>query len=191
MASLVIIAMLSGALVWIIAGNAIGTTGSATSPTGAATGVQGGAYDGFGSYEEMMEAHHGGSAGGMSTGHDSGLGGCGGETTGSGSAATGNKSSYGVTYDNAGYDQLLAFEKSIQLSAEQKKTITGLNVQMPCCGYAQLDPDNNCGCGHHIALLGLAKLLASKGWDRNAIQTEMNVWNALFYPEGGGNMGGC
>jgi len=187
MASLVIIAILTGALVWIITGKTTTTTGSALQPASSD-------YEGYGSYEEMMAAHHGGSAGsgndgGMSSDSMSGLGGCGGE--GSASSTPGNKTSYGITYDNDGYNKLLEYEQSIQLSAEQKKKIAGLNVQMPCCGYAQLDPDNNCGCGHHVASLGLAKLLASKGWSTSAMQTEMNKWIGLFYPESGGNMGGC
>lgn len=182
MASLIVIAVLSGALFWVLTEKSV--TGSALAPSSANAGD----YEGYGSYEEMMAAHHGGSGGEPS--HE-GLGGCGGESGSTTTSKPGNKTSYGLTYDNAGYEQLIGYASSIKLSADQKKTITGLNVQMPCCGYAQLDPDNNCGCGHHIASLGLANLLVSKGWSKNAMQTEMNKWIELFYPESGGNMGGC
>jgi len=38
--------------------------------------------------------------------------------------------------------------------------------------------------GHHVALVGLAKLLASKGYDKDEIQKEIDVWKNIFYPNG-------
>lgn len=155
---------------------------STAAPTGMST-------DGFSSYEEMMAAHHGGGAAQASS-----EGGCGGvpQPHEGVSATAGAMSEYGITYDNAGYEQLLKAAKDVSLSAEQTSTIVGLDVQIPCCGFTTLQASGNCECGHHVALYGLAKLLASKGYDRAKIQDEINKWKPVFYPEGSsGNTGGC
>ncbi len=134
---------------------------------------------GFNSYEEMMAAHHGGSEGGSDSS------GCGGVATGSAQAEfAGQSSDYGVTYDDAGYQKLLGYAKSINLDAAQTKLIVGLDIQIPCCGVKTLQASNNCECGHHVSMFGLAKLLASKGYDRNEIQSELDKWKLVFYPAG-------
>ncbi len=133
-------------------------------------------YQGFSSYEEMMQAHHGGSGSGMDS--------CGMSGTAQSEFATGELTDYGVTLDTMGYQKLLNYESSIKLSAAQQNAIVGLDVQMPCCGFQVLQASGNCGCGHHIALSGLAKLLASKGYERSEIQGEIDVWKNIFYPNG-------
>lgn len=158
------------------------------------TGVQnmdnvnaGGDYQGFSSYEEMMEAHHGGSEA------STGVGGCGQETAPHDSAivGTGEKSDYGITYDQAGYNLLLGYAKSVNLNSAQTKKIVGLNAEIPCCGFKILQAEGNCECGHHVALYGLAKLLASKDYSRENIQMEMDKWKQIFYPNGNPGTGGC
>ncbi len=142
---------------------------------------------GFNSYEEMMAAHHGGSQGGGDSA------GCGGVAEGSVKAEfAGQTSDYGVTYDDAGYQKLLGYAKSINLDAAQTKLIVGLDVQIPCCGFKTLQASGNCECGHHVALYGLAKLLASKGYTSDQIQSEIDKWKQVFYPAGSDSgAGGC
>ncbi len=136
-----------------------------------------GGNQGFSSYEEMMQAHHGGQAQ-QETG-------CGMESGPSASEfATGELTDYGVTLDNKGYEQLLDFDDTITLTAEQQNRIVGLDIQIPCCGFQKIQASGNCECGHHIAMVGLAKLLAQKGYDRTSIQTELDVWKNIFYPNG-------
>jgi len=146
-----------------------------------------GDFQGFNSYEEMMEAHHGGNA------DSSGVGGCGPEVNSHDApvSGTGEKLEYGLTYDQAGYNQLLGYAKSINLDNEQTNKIVGLNVEIPCCGFKTLQAEGNCECGHHVAMYGLAKLLVSKGYSRDKIQVELNKWGQLFYPNGNPGTGGC
>lgn len=166
-AAIAVMVVAVGAIAWSLYGPGV---------TGRATG-----YSGYSSYEEMMAAHHGGG----------GQGGCGMDSGVQASAATGELTSYGITMDSAGYEQLLDFAANTTLTAEQMRTIVGLNVLLPCCGFAKLQATDNCECGHHVALFGLAKLLASKGWNKAAIQTEIDSWKVLFFPEGGAGPGGC
>ncbi|MBI2075891.1 MAG: hypothetical protein HYT72_01425 [Candidatus Aenigmarchaeota archaeon] len=142
-------------------------------PTGKATAS--GPYQGFATYEEMMQAHHGNQV------QDTG---CGMESGPSASQfATGELTDYGVTLDNSGYEQLLN-ANALKLSAEQTKKIVGLDIQIPCCGFQKIQASGNCECGHHIALVGLAKLLALKGYERDAIQQQLDIWKNIFYPNG-------
>ncbi len=171
-----LIASIVVSIVWISKSN------SNTTPTGA------GSYEGFSSYEEMMEAHHGGQ---QATNTD----GCGGVSTASGGSIVsylGEESEYGITYDDNGYNKLVGAAKTVELSKEQTKSIVGLDVELPCCEVKTLRAEGNCECGHHVALYGLAKLLASEGYSREKIQEEIEKWKVVFFPEGGaGNTGGC
>ncbi len=163
-----------------------GATGAAV--TGDVTGDH--STDGFSSYEEMMKAHHPDQgAAGAATGD------CGGVPSSSHdgvSATNGEMSAYGVTYDNAGYEQLLAAANSVTLNSGQTKSIVGLDITLPCCGVRTLQASGNCECGHHVAMFGLAKLMTSKSYTRDQIQAELDKWKQIFYPEGGSaNTGGC
>ena len=141
--------------------------------------------EGFSSQEEMMEAHHGGNAAASEDG-------CGGVASGTASASfAGETSAYGITYDDAGYKQLLAADSSVKLTAEQTKNIVGLNILLPCCGVATLQAKDNCQCGHHVAMSGLAKMLTTKEYSRDQIQVELNKWKEVFYPGGASGTGGC
>lgn len=135
-----------------------------------------GPYQGYSSYEEMMQAHHGGAQQEPGCGMESG--------PSESEFATGELTEYGVTLDKNGYKQLLDYESTIRLSSEQQQKIIGLDIRIPCCGFQKIQAADNCACGHHIALVGLAKLLASTGYDRDKIQQEIDVWKNIFYPNG-------
>ncbi|MBI2970944.1 MAG: hypothetical protein HYY37_00830 [Candidatus Aenigmarchaeota archaeon] len=136
--------------------------------------AQQGQYQGFSSYEEMMQAHHGGSSSGS----------CGMESGAAPSRfATGEMTAYGITLDNAGYEKLLTMN-SIRLDAGQQQKIVGLDIELPCCGFQKIEAAGNCECGHHVAMVGLAKLLATKNYSREQIQQELDVWKNIFYPDG-------
>lgn len=159
-----------------------------TTAGAASTGMS---SEGFSSNEEMMEAHHGKKAA-----NGGSVGECGSEApTASHDSpvqGSGEKAEYGVTYDNAGYQELMGYAKSITLTDTQTTLIVGLDASIPCCGFKMLQATGNCECGHHQALYGLAKLLASKDYSQDQIQFEMNKWKKVFFPEGaGGNTGGC
>lgn len=97
-----------------------------------------------------------------------------------------------TSLDSQGYQELLNYEKTITLTSEQNKQITGLNIELPCCGFQKIQASGNCACGHHLALYGLAKYMISNGYDRTQIQNEIDRWKLVFYPESGSeNMGGC
>jgi len=135
--------------------------------------------EGFSSYEEMMQAHHGG---GATQGASDGCGGI--QEGAAASKLVGTVSKYGVEYGNKGYKQLLDAAESVKVTAAQDSVFVGLDIGMPCCGVKTLQAKDNCGCGHHVALFGLAKQLASQGVERAAIQEEINNWKDVFYPGG-------
>ncbi len=148
-------------------------------PTGSAIANQ---NQGFSSYEEMMAAHHGPQSSG---------GGCGFSEEGvPSSSKVGGVSEYGISYDQKGYDELLKYAV-LSLDATQTSKVVGLDVSIPCCGFSKLQASGNCECGHHTALFGLAKLLASKGYEKQAIQSEIDRWKEIFYPNGAAGTGGC
>ncbi len=164
-------------------------TGKTSGTTGAATAGSGMSTEEFSSYEEMMAAHHPGQAASAQS-ED----GCGGVASGTGAKASfaGTLSEYGLAYDDTGYQQLLTAAKNVQLTPAQTNLIVGLDIRIPCCEVTTLQATDNCECGHHVAMYGLAKLLASKGYERDTIQSELNKWKEVFYPGGGsGNTGGC
>lgn len=200
-----IAAALFAALAFTIVWAAKGTAGAASSdamsmdgfssqeemmaahhPDQAATKPGNGPYQGYNTYEEMMEAHHG--SGASASSED----GCGGVASGTGKAEfAGQTSDYGITYDDAGYEQLLGMAKSINPTKEQEKVFVGLDILLPCCGVKLLQASNNCECGHHVAMFGLAKMLAQKDYSREQIQDELNKWKQVFYPGGASGTGGC
>ena len=144
--------------------------------------------EGFSSYDEMMAAHH------PAQGRKQQSEGCDGvASAGSTNSVSyaGQKSVYGLTYDNTGYEQLVDAAKKIKLNDAQSMIIKGLDVQMPCCGFKELQLSGNCECGHHVALFGLAKLLASQNYQKGEIQLEINKWKEIFYPNSAGSSTGA
>lgn len=97
----------------------------------------------------------------------------------------------GVPFTQAGYNQLLGYDKSINLDSTQMKSYVGLDVEMPCCGFKTLQAAGNCGCGHHMALSGLAKLMISNGYSQDQVQNEINSWKDVFFGNNVVDMGGC
>ncbi len=138
--------------------------------------VSSGNYEGFSSYEEMMEAHHGSGAAAQG-------GGCSGV-----SVTNGEMSEYGISYDQSGFERLLEYNSEISLSEEQAKSVIGLDVRIDCCGFDKIQASGNCACGHHLALYGLAKFLAGEGHDRDYIQGEIDKWKDIYAQS---DIGGC
>jgi hypothetical protein len=137
---------------------------------------------GFSSYEEMMAAHHGAGASGDA---------CGFVGENEVNVTDGEEMPYGITLDTKGYEKLLSFDSSIPMQSAQQQVV-GLDIQLPCCDVKSIVAEGNCDCGHHVALIGLAKMLSTKGYDREQTQTEINKWKELFYPNGtAGGAGGC
>ncbi|MEK6875015.1 MAG: hypothetical protein AABX52_04680 [Nanoarchaeota archaeon] len=130
--------------------------------------------EGFSSNEEMMKTHH------PKLSEMDGPG-CGGIDD---AKATGEMTEYGITMDTAGYDQLLKDAKEIIPTLAQERIFVGLDVELPCCGVKQLQAKDNCECGHHVAMFGLAKLMTTKGYNSSQIQQELELWKKIFYPQG-------
>lgn len=98
-----------------------------------------------------------------------------------------------IEYSESGYQQLLQYDRTIKLDSLQMKNYAGLDVELPCCGFAKLQATGNCGCGHHAALSGLAKFMASEGFSKDKIQGEIDTWKGVFFNDNIGSdaMGGC
>ncbi len=113
-------------------------------------------------------------------------------------ATQGTISSYGISYDNAGYEKLLEYYSKISLDSlteEQKQRFIRIGTMEktgcgPCCGI-QNGPaiDSNgqarCGCGHNLALIGLIKYLVKNYGNKysdDQIFQEIVKWKKLFFP---------
>ena len=105
-----------------------------------------------------------------------------------------------LPYTQEGYNQMLQYYKSIKLDTAQSKAVAGLDVELPCCGFQEIQAnsdgtanfDGSCHCGHHDSMYGLAKYMVSNGYNRGDIQKELDVWKSVFFPtQGSGNLGGC
>ena len=100
------------------------------------------------------------------------------------SAGNGKGMVTGLSLTTDGYNTLVQYDKTIQLTAEQKKQYAGFNVFLPCCGFqlTSEDEENDCRCGHHVADAGLIKFGITKGFSREQIQAELDQWKPIFYP---------
>ena len=97
-------------------------------------------------------------------------------------------------FSETGYQILLTLEKDVVLSDLDYDKIVGLDVSLPCCAFAHIQPkyEDNCRCNHHLVLYGLAKEMARKGASRDQIQSEINTWKVYFFPESyGSSQGAC
>ncbi len=117
---------------------------------------------------------------------------------GASTSTLGSESSYGITYDSAGYGKLLGYYNSISMDSmthEQKdrfiKIGTGDRTGCgPCCGIGNgpgIDSNGEirCGCGHNLALVGLMKYLVTQhGNDFTDAQIfdEIVKWKKIFFP---------
>lgn len=90
----------------------------------------------------------------------------------------------GLPLTTDGYNKLLEYDQTIQLTADQKNQYAGYDVFIPCCGFKLTTTDENqdCRCGHHIALAGLIKYGITHGASRTDVQAEINAWKPVFFP---------
>lgn len=99
--------------------------------------------------------------------------------------AEGADAGYGASFTVAGYNSLLAWNRDVKLREGRQHDFAGLHVRLPCCAFADTveDETQNCACGHHVALYGAAKKLLAEGWERAAVQQEINRWARYFFPK--------
>jgi len=90
----------------------------------------------------------------------------------------------GLPLNTDGYNKLLEYDQTIQLTGDQKNQYAGFDAFIPCCGFKLTTADENqdCRCGHHIAIAGLIKYGLTHGASRADIQAEINSWKPVFYP---------
>lgn len=93
----------------------------------------------------------------------------------------------GIPYNDQGYQRLMNYDKTIKLSGGEMQKYVGLDIELPCCGVKALQASGNCQCGHHVAMSGLAKYMAQKGYSEGDIQSELNKWKTVFYPDSTGS----
>lgn len=111
--------------------------------------------------------------------------------TAAGEATAGATTSYGLVLDNSGYNKLLEYDKTINitsLTSEQQavyKKLLGRDengkviIPHPCCGVSI----SECApCGHGRAIRGLIKYLLQQGWSEENILSESLIWDRLFFP---------
>jgi len=87
--------------------------------------------------------------------------------------------------NNEGYQQTVEWDRTIQETTDLQKQIAGFDVLIPCCGFqlTSADPNQDCQCGHHLAMRGIIKYGLTHGWTRDQIQQEINQWKPIYYPE--------
>jgi len=95
----------------------------------------------------------------------------------------GRSSKIGLTFSKQAYYQLM----SDGLSSRNKRRHCHLEsyaVQIPVCGFDETKEsfDDNCHCGYHLALYGVIKRCLARGFDKEAIQTEIDSWINYFFP---------
>jgi len=100
------------------------------------------------------------------------------------SSSDGKGAVTGLPLTTDGYNKLIEYDQTIQLTADQKKQYAGFNLFIPCCGFkfTTEDENNDCRCGHHIADAGLIKYGITNGFTRDQIQAELDQWKPIFYP---------
>lgn len=91
---------------------------------------------------------------------------------------------YGPLFDSEGYETLRQWNQDIRPEKTWADDYVRLDITLPCCGVARPveDETQNCGCGHHQAVYGLAKRLLDTGSTATAAQAEINRWRAFMFP---------
>lgn len=89
-----------------------------------------------------------------------------------------------LTLNTVGYNQMVEWDRTIQETTDLQKQVAGFDALIPCCGFklTGADPNQDCQCGHHLAIRGLIKYGLTHGWTRDQIQQEINQWKPVFYP---------
>jgi hypothetical protein len=92
---------------------------------------------------------------------------------------------YGVAFNAAGYETLLMWKDRYPINPSRASDFEALNVTLPCCAFTtpSADESKNCGCGHHLAVYGLAKKLLADGYNRAETQAEIARWVAYLFPQ--------
>ena len=96
----------------------------------------------------------------------------------------GSPTGYGPTFSTEGYETLLQWNESIRPAAAWADDYARLDIRLSCCGAVHPfeDESQNCGCGHHQALYGLAKQLLDSGSPVTSVQAEIDRWRAFMFP---------
>jgi len=91
---------------------------------------------------------------------------------------------YGPTFSTEGYETLRRWNASLRPLPSWSADYERLDIRLPCCEarHPYRDESQNCGCGHHQALYGLAKRLLHDGEPRSHAQAEIARWRAFMFP---------
>ena len=94
----------------------------------------------------------------------------------------GTRSSYGLTFNLATFNQMKNWDSSISVDPSLQSrfdTITN-SAYHPCCGSAI--NTKKCGCGHAVGMEGLVKKMLQDGKSDQEINTELLQWGKYFFP---------
>ena len=98
--------------------------------------------------------------------------------------AGGSLTTYGPPFSSEGFEILREWNEGIRPEPEWADDYTRLDIRLPCCEaiHPNRDETQNCGCGHHQALYGLAKGLLRSGFRVPNTQAEIGRWRAFLFP---------
>jgi hypothetical protein len=98
--------------------------------------------------------------------------------------AEGTATGYGPDFSEVGYEQLRQWNVDLRPEPRWADVYARLDIRLPCCGteHPFADESQNCGCGHHQALYGLAKSLLRAGGRPADVQGEIDRWRAFLFP---------
>lgn len=100
-------------------------------------------------------------------------------------AASSNEGMYShLPLNTQGFNQMVEWDRTIQETPDLQQKVAGFDALIPCCGFqlTSADPNQDCQCGHHLAIRGLIKYGLTHGWTKDQIQQEINQWKPVFYP---------
>ncbi len=98
--------------------------------------------------------------------------------------AEGSPTTYGPSFSLEGFEILRQWNTLIRPAPEWADDYARLDIRLPCCGaiHPHRDETQNCGCGHHQAVYGLAKGLLRSGFRVPETQEEIGRWRAFLFP---------
>ncbi len=100
--------------------------------------------------------------------------------------AEGTSTAYGIAFTTAGYETLLQHQTQMRVPPGREADFEALDLALPCCDFRRasaLDENQNCACGHHLALYGLSKHLLSQDYTPARAQQEISQWHHYLYPQ--------
>ena len=97
----------------------------------------------------------------------------------------GSPTGYGITFSEAGYQTLVAKNRTLSVPPERADDFEGLDMSLPCCPFQNPSADEakNCPCEHHQALYGLAKWLLGEDYPQDRVQEEVARWSRYLFPK--------